>query len=68
MSLHSLQKSTIGHEEILLRQSANGVGVSYAGLEGTLGGDAHRILVRVVIPKTVNIDVRFSAQPLGESL
>lgn len=66
MSSHSLQQSTLGHEEILLRQSAHGLGVSYAGLEGTLGGDAHRILIKIVIPKKIQVTARFSAQPIGE--
>lgn len=66
MSLHSFQQSTIGHEEILLRQSAHGLGVSYAGLEGTLGGDAQRILIKATIPKKIQVDAHFSAQPTGE--
>lgn len=65
MSNHSLSQAAIGHEEVILRRTAKGLGVSLAGLEGTLGGDAYRIIVRVVIPKKIAVDVWFSTTPSG---
>ena len=67
MSLNALPQSLLGEEDILLSHAAKGLGGSFAGLEGTLGGEAHRILIKIVIPQKIEVNARFIKTPFGET-
>ena len=66
MSNHSLTQNTLGHDDPILRRTGHGLGVSWMGVEGTLGGEGFRIKLQVTIPKRLEVLVKFPRQQIED--